>query len=112
MVQYSAPARPVMMRRTASEALQSGPVESVGVACRVCSGETSESRPAIARPDVALLLLTDWRTAACRDRYELSRPPLRPPGPTRRNPLRGSETPGHRSPPAPDRPVESWRAIA
>jgi hypothetical protein len=46
MVQYSAPARPGMMRSTASAALQSGQFESCGVACRVASGEGSESRPA------------------------------------------------------------------
>jgi hypothetical protein len=38
MVQYSAPPRPGMMRRTASDALQSGQLDSAGVACRICSG--------------------------------------------------------------------------
>ena len=37
MVQYSAPARPGMMRRTASEAPQSGQLDRAGVACRICS---------------------------------------------------------------------------
>ena len=37
MVQYSAPARPGMMRRTASEAPQSGQLDSAGVACSICS---------------------------------------------------------------------------
>jgi hypothetical protein len=59
MVQYSAPARPGMMRRTESEALQSGQLESTGVACRVCSGRGREIRLAV--PPVAL---TDSRTAA------------------------------------------------
>ena len=64
MVQYSAPARPEMMRRTASEALQSGQAESNGVACRVCSGKGSEIRPASGRPAVPPVALTDWQTAA------------------------------------------------
>ena len=64
MVQYSAPARPGMMRRTASEALQSGQFESTGVACRVCSGRGREIRPASAWPAVPSVALTDSRTAA------------------------------------------------
>ena len=59
MVQYSAPARPGMMRSTAREAVQSGQVESTGVACRVRSGRGMEIRPEV--PPVAL---TDSRTAA------------------------------------------------
>ena len=50
MVQYSAPARPGMMRRTASEALQSGQFESTGVACRICSGGGREIWPAVPPP--------------------------------------------------------------
>ena len=42
MVQYSAPARPGMMRSTASAALQSGQFASVGVACRVAAGRGKE----------------------------------------------------------------------
>ena len=64
MVQYSAPARPGMMRSTASEALQSGQFESTGVACRVCSGTASEIRPASGRPPVLPVALTDSQTAA------------------------------------------------
>ena len=60
MVQYSAPARPGMMRRTASEALQSGQFDSTGVACRVCSGRGREMRPA----GSASLAPMDSRTAA------------------------------------------------
>jgi hypothetical protein len=45
MVQYSAPARPGMMRSTESAALQSGQFSKTGVACSVCSGEGSEMRP-------------------------------------------------------------------
>jgi hypothetical protein len=63
MVQYSAPERPGMMRRTESEALQSGQFESTGVACRICSDKGSESRPASGRA-VPLGALTDSRTAA------------------------------------------------
>ena len=51
MVQYSAPARPGMMRSTASAALQSGQAESTGVAARVCSGSGSESRAGTAPRD-------------------------------------------------------------
>jgi hypothetical protein len=49
MVQYSAPARPGMMRSTASAALQSGQLESVGVACRVAAGKGREIRLAVSR---------------------------------------------------------------
>lgn len=55
MVQYSAPARPGMMRSTESAALQSGQLSSTGVARNVCSGEGSEMRPGSA-PAV----LTGW----------------------------------------------------
>ncbi len=61
MVQYSAPARPGMMRRTASEALQSGQFESAGVACRVCSGRGREIRPAGARPASPALRIREPR---------------------------------------------------
>jgi hypothetical protein len=64
MVQYSAPARPVMMRRTASEALQSGQFASTGVACRVCSGRGMEIRPASGWPPGPPAALTDSRTGA------------------------------------------------
>ena len=64
MVQYSAPARPGMMRRTESEALQSGQLKSTGVACRVCSGRGTEIRPSGAWPVVPPAVLTDSRTAA------------------------------------------------
>ena len=64
MVQYSAPARPGMMRRTASEAVQSGQFESAGVACRVCSGRGREIRLAGAWPAVLPLAPTDSQTAA------------------------------------------------
>jgi hypothetical protein len=64
MVQYSAPERPGMMRRTESEALQSGQFESTGVACRVCSGRGKEIRLAGAWPAVPPVALTDSRTAA------------------------------------------------
>ena len=64
MVQYSAPARPGMMRRTESEALQSGQLKSTGVACRVCSGRGTEIRPSGAWPVVPPAALTDSRTAA------------------------------------------------
>jgi len=64
MVQYSAPARPGMMRRTESAALQSGQLESTGVACRVCSGRGREIRLAGAWPGVPPVALTDSRTAA------------------------------------------------
>jgi hypothetical protein len=64
MVQYSAPARPGMMRRTESAALQSGQFESTGVACRVCSGRGREIRLAGAWPVVPPVALMDSRTAA------------------------------------------------
>ncbi|MGY2903991.1 hypothetical protein ACVWVY_003012 [Bradyrhizobium sp. URHC0002] len=64
MVQYSAPARPEMMLRIESEALQSGQFESCGVACRVCSGRGREIRPASAWPVVASVAVRDLRTAA------------------------------------------------
>jgi hypothetical protein len=64
MVQYSAPARPGMMRSTASEAVQSGQFASTGVAWRVCSGRGSAIRPASGRPAVPSLALTDSQTAA------------------------------------------------
>ena len=64
MVQYSAPARPGMMLRTESEALQSGQFESSGVACRVCLGRGREIRPASAWPVVPSVAARDSRTAA------------------------------------------------
>ena len=64
MVQYSAPARPGMMRRTESAALQSGQLESTGVACRVCSGRGREIRLAGAWPAVLPLAPTDSQTVA------------------------------------------------
>ena len=57
MVQYSAPARPGMMRSTASAALQSGQFASVGVACRVAAGRGKVIWFA-APPSM------DWRSAA------------------------------------------------
>lgn len=59
MVQYSAPARPGMIRSTASEAVQSGQFESTGVACRICSGRETETWPV-----VPALAPTDSQTAA------------------------------------------------